>query len=508
MRIKIFWTLLLLTSFLLTSFFLTLPSLCSEESKQDRFILVKGGTFLMGNKEIPGDEVPISNTAIKNFYIGKYEVTQGEWQAVMGNNPSLYKGDNCDNRPVENISWYDAVEYCNKKSLLEGLQPCYLESQDEKGNGKDITCNFAADGYRLPTEAEWEYTCHGGAQSLHYMYSGSNDPNETSWFELNSNYKIHPIGQKKPNELGIYDMSGNVAEWCWDFYDKESQKRVYRGGNADDPGEFLRCTVRFSALPVFKYCDLGFRVVKNDQGNPIGLKNMVLVQGSVFKTENSSGKHNEKLVHPVTVSDFYIAKFEVTQEEWRDMMGENPSYRHGSKCPVNFVDWYSAVQYCNKRSRKQGLTPCYTGNGDQIKCDFEADGYRLPTEAEWEYACRGGVQTHNYMYSGSNDAGEVAWHGLNTTIYFEPVGTKKSNELGIYDMSGNMWEWCWDWYDINYYKNSPEKNPSGPITGIRRVIRGGSWRDSLDNLPCSARFYSEPLQKSAAIGFRVVKKAK
>ena len=273
MRIKIFWTLLLLTSFLLTSFFLTLPSLCSEESKQDRFILVKGGTFLMGNKEIPGDEVPISNTAIKNFYIGKYEVTQGEWQAVMGNNPSLYKGDNCDNRPVENISWYDAVEYCNKKSLLEGLQPCYLESQDEKGNGKDITCNFAADGYRLPTEAEWEYTCHGGAQSLHYMYSGSNDPNETSWFELNSNYKIHPIGQKKPNELGIYDMSGNVAEWVHAWFapypggdptaskDYGKSYRVARGGAYFDPTNYIRVTVRkgLSLEAVQSY--LGFRCV-------------------------------------------------------------------------------------------------------------------------------------------------------------------------------------------------------------------------------------------------------
>jgi formylglycine-generating enzyme required for sulfatase activity len=359
--------------------------------------------------------------------------------------------------------------------------------------------------------------------SLHYRYSGSNHAGEAGWYEVNSEDKTQPVGQKKPNETGIYDMSGNTREWCWDRYDKDYYKtsppdnpkgpapgknRSYRGGGICDRIIWLRTTARFNLPPETKSCELGFRIIKKNTGNSNPPAGMVFVEGGAFNMGNNKGSSGEKLVHDVTVSSFYMGKFEVTQEEWKPVMGNNPSYRKGNPCPVNLINWYDAVEYCNKRSRKEGFKPCYSGSGDQIACNFDADGYRLPTEAEWEYAARGGIQSRHFKFSGSNDAGEVAWYLKNLIVYFQPVGEKKPNELGIYDMSGNMWEMCWDWYDIDYYKNSPAKNPKGPLSGIRRIIRGGSWLDPEDKLGCTLRSAIVPYRKAAHLGIRVVRTAK
>jgi formylglycine-generating enzyme required for sulfatase activity len=189
-------------------------------------------------------------------------------------------------------------------------------------------------------------------------------------------------------------------------------------------------------------------------------------------------------------------------------MANNPSFRKGNPCPIHFVDWYDAVEYCNKRSRMEGLTPCYTGSGNHITCNFKADGFRLPTEAEWEYAYKGGLQSRYYKFSGSNDADEVAWYINNSGRKPQPVGQKKLNELGIYDMSGNVGEWCWDWYDFDYYKNSPEQNPRGPSSGRHRVVRGGSWGRPENAVRGTFRFLYEPHHKFSYIGFRVVRTVK
>ncbi|MBO5694650.1 MAG: SUMF1/EgtB/PvdO family nonheme iron enzyme, partial [Lentisphaeria bacterium] len=141
----------------------------------------------------------------KDYYIGKYEVTQAQWQAVMGNNPSYFKGAD---RPVENVNWYDAMRFCNKLNYL-GLAP----------RGYEFT---------LPTEAQWEYAARGGNESKGYKYSGSNDVDEVAWYEKNSGGQTHPVGEKKPNELGLYDMSGNVCEWC---LDADGPYRILRGGS-------------------------------------------------------------------------------------------------------------------------------------------------------------------------------------------------------------------------------------------------------------------------------------
>jgi sulfatase modifying factor 1 len=509
MGLKVLWILISIwfLSVILTSF----PG---DSETPGGMVLVKGGTFRMGSNEIFSDEEPVHSVTLNSFYIGKFEVTQAEWKAVIGNNPSLFKEDNY---PVERVTWYDAVEFCNKKSKMEGLTPCY------KGTGDHITCNFDADGFRLPTEAEWEYACQGGVKSLNYKYSGSNNANDVAWYEVNSEDKTHPVGQKKSNELGIYDLSGNIHEWCWDRYDKDYYKtspadnpkgpgngknRSYRGGGACSRAIWLRSCARFNLPPETKNHEIGFRIVKNGTGKPKPPGGMVFVKGGDFKMGSSKGTRGEKLMHNVTVSSFYIGKFEVTQEEWKTVMVSNPSFRKGNSCPIHFIDWFDAVEYCNKRSRMEGLTPCYTGNGANTICNFDANGYRLPTEAEWEYACRGGLQSRHYKFSGSNDANEVAWYEKNLIVYFQPVGQKKPNELGIYDMSGNVWEWCWDWYDFDYYKNSPAKNPKGPVSGIRRIARSGSCFETEDYLWSSYRFCYHPYRKAFHIGFRVVRTAK
>jgi len=203
---------------------------------------------------------------------------------------------------------------------------------------------------------------------------------------------------------------------------------------------------------------------------------LVYVEGGSFQMGSNDGGSDEKPVHQVTVSSFYIGKYEVTQKEWQEVMGSNPSNWKGDNLPVEQVSWYDAVDYCNKRSRKEGLTPCYSGSGSNITCNWSANGYRLPTEAEWEYAARGGNKSKGYKYSGSNDVGAVAWYDGNSGNKTHEVGTKAANELGIHDMSGNVWEWCWDWYNSGYYAKSPGSDPKGPGSGSSRVLRGGSWR--------------------------------
>ncbi len=182
---------------------------------------------------------------------------------------------------------------------------------------------------------------------------------------------------------------------------------------------------------------------------------MVYVAGGTFQM-GSNKYSDEKPIHTVTISSFFMDKTEVTQGQYRKVMGKNPSYFSGcDDCPVEKVTWHDANVYAKKV------------------------GKRLPTEAEWEYAARGGVETNGSSsqtkYAGSNNIKDVAWYEGNSGSKTHPVGQKDPNELGLYDMSGNVWEWCSDWYDSGYYKNSPKNNPKGPNSGTDRVLRGGSW---------------------------------
>jgi sulfatase modifying factor 1 len=225
--------------------------------------------------------------------------------------------------------------------------------------------------------------------------------------------------------------------------------------------------------------------------------NMVKIEGGIFKMGSNDELYgNTKPIHSVTVGSFYIGKTEVTQELWESVMGNNPSKLKGDQRPVEQVSWYDVIEFCNRLSEKENLKKAYSGSGDNIICDYNSNGYRLPTEAEWEFAARGGNKSKGYKYSGSNNLDEVGWSlAYDSSGNLHPsgtskVGTKLANELGVYDMSGNVWEWCWDWYGD--YQSGSQTNPSGPSAGYVRVLRGGSWFNSAEDCRVAYRDFSGP----------------
>jgi len=224
-----------------------------------------------------------------------------------------------------------------------------------------------------------------------------------------------------------------------------------------------------------------------EKGSDIAFPDVVFVKGGWFNMGSNENIDNEKPIHRVWLDDFFIGKFEVTQKEWYDLMGSNPSYFKGENLPVEQVSWVEAQEFINRLNSKTGMQ------------------FRLPTEAEWEYAARGGNQSKRYQHSGNDILGEVGWYEHNSSNQTWPVGRKKPNELGIYDMSGNVWEWCSDLFSPDYYKSSPEMNPKGPNSGTTKVVRGGSWRVRSNSCTVSFRFDYSPLERRNAIGFRVVR---
>ncbi len=234
---------------------------------------------------------------------------------------------------------------------------------------------------------------------------------------------------------------------------------------------------------------------------------MIYVQGGTFMMGDTFGDGNfpEKPAHNVTLSDFFISQFEVTQKQWIETEGINPAKFWNENYPVESVSWTNAYEFCNSRSELEGLTPCYKVQGNSVTCDFNANGYRLPTEAEWEYAARGGVNSINTKYSGSNDPKDVAWFYNNSNNTTHPVGSKKPNELGIYDMSGNVWEFCWDYYNDNYYSESPQSNPTGPAQGQLRSLRGGSWTDDMVFNKIYYRSFYGQRDRGTNVGIRLVR---
>jgi len=216
---------------------------------------------------------------------------------------------------------------------------------------------------------------------------------------------------------------------------------------------------------------------------------MIAVKGGTFTmgcTSEQGGDcdSDEKPTHSVTLSDYYIGKFEVTQKLWKAVMRTNPSYFKGDNLPVEYVSWNDALEFIRKLNQKTG------------------QNFRLPTEAEWEYAARGGNKSRGYKYSGSNNIGDVAWCAEYSGSKTHPVGTKSPNELGIYDMSGNVWEWCQDWYES--YSSGSQTNPTGPSTGSHRVLRGGSWNGTAWICRVSDRDGNNPGDRDFNFGFRLV----
>lgn len=327
--------------------------------------------------------------------------------------------------------------------------------------------------------------------------------------EHDSYNRIYWGGIPQIADLSISKVPGvNQLLLDWSYPVLADLYRIYRSSTPGGSYSYIGSTTNTQwtqTNPTSKYFYKVTAVIGSDDP-------LAFVQGGTFNNGTSN----------VTLSSFRIGKYEVTQAEFIAVMGFNPSYFIGFGCvfyPVEMVSWYHAIEYCNRRSMQEGLTPCYSyltygtnpnnwpagwnSYHTNISCNWSANGYRLPTEMEWMYAARGGTLTHNYTYSGSNYIDEVAWYAANSYSGPWPGGRKLGNELGTFDMSGNVFEWCWDIYGD--YPTGNQTNPHGAASGPTRCARGGSWYHSAPVCTVSNRGSSYPTQTTYDLGFRVAK---
>ena len=467
-----------------------------------RFYLrkVDGGTFMMGADESDVDaqkqEFPRHKVILDSYYIAETEITQNLWEAVMGTDidyhralspqTSDYVVTRVSNHPMVYIYLADVLEFTRKLSQITGLK------------------------FRLPTEAEWEYAARGGQYSKGYKYPGSNTLDSVFDKERAA------VAQFKPNELGIYDLAGNVIEMCMDYHNYDEQyspedqvnplgryirqngNRVYRGGSFRYRDSYARVSHRNPYTPTWNGDWMGARLVVNEEHHFQTFKvggvwfDMIYVKGGTFQmgaaADDADVEADEKPQHSVALSDYYIGQLEVTQALWNAVMGssKNPSTMKDNNLPVNNVSWDDCQLFIEKLNTMTGYK------------------FRLPTEAEWEYAARGGHRSKGYKYSGSNDANEVAWYSANSGAKTHAFATKKPNELGIYDMSGNVWEWCQDWN--GQYSTETQVNPQGPESGEYRMYRGGGFGYNAADCRVTRRRRTASYAKEA-LGLRLVLEA-
>ncbi len=517
-----------------------------------KMFMVEGGIFTMNHPYMvvstgpAASKPPTSQTVtLSNYRLGQTEVTQALWEAVM-----KYEGVSKDGRstitPMQDI-WLGGEP--TKENGLGGEFPVYNVSYN------DIVELFlprlnAITGrtYALPTEAQWEFAARGGGHTLDYTFSGSNTADYVAWYAGNSGSMTHVVLSKEPNELGFHDMSGNVSEWCSDWYGyytgtevtnpagtRTGITRVYRGGSYAStvstgivvamPSDYeLAPETRMGAEPDTRDLTRGFRIVEATAENnypPLPNRDftvsgvtftMIPVEGGTFtmgatSEQGSDVYSDEKPAHQVTLSDYYIGETEVTQALWEAVMTYSGTTATGATILA-----YSSTWLGTSPSSGYGLGdnyPAYHVSYTDIVDLFlprlnsiTGQTFRLPTEAEWEYAARGGNKSKGYKYAGGNTIGDVAWCISNSNSTTHPVKSKQPNELGLYDMSGNVWEWCSDWYGS--YSSTSQTNPTGPATGSYRVLRGGSWGGDAGGCRVSGRDYGTPGYGSYYSGLRLV----
>lgn len=422
---------------------------CGEKPKNElnkNTIQIQPGVLL--------ELVPISS----NMLFGKYEVTQAQWESIMGNNPSRFKGS--DN-PVENISWNDCQEFLKKLNSISSVQESGLI-------------------FRLPTKYEWEDACRAGAKGDYCKLTNETEITEASlglvaWYEDNSDNKTHAVGQKEPNAFGLYDILGNVWEWCQNTGKQvltykdgqrywEEDTRDLRGGGWDilarGCGHSAQYVVPISAPPSVQsfrdFTSIGFRVCAVHSMIPDIIAGMTPIPGKNFK----------------------MGKTEVTQAQWEEVMGNNPSRVWASNNPVDRVSWQDCQIFLEKLNshplvQKSGLL------------------FRLPTEEEWEYSCRAGstgpfCKLANGEEIQESTLNEVAWFGDRYRGASYPVGEKTPNAYGLFDMHGNVFEW------------TSTENEDG------FVVRGGSWNNPANACEASCRISGcPPSNKEPILGFRL-----
>jgi formylglycine-generating enzyme required for sulfatase activity len=463
------------------------------------FVLIPAGSFMMGSEngtEKYGDnQKPVHKVTItKPYYLGKFEVTQQQWQTVMGSNPSKFIDPK---KPVHDVSWDDCQEFVRKLK--------------EKMPGYEFT---------LPTEAQWEYACRAGTSTEYSFGDREYDLREYAWFGGNSSATPQPVGLKKPNPWGLYDMHGNVMEWCADWYapsypsntetdpigPSSGAARVMRGGDFGNGPAVCRAAHRDEADPWRALDSHGLRIALApsvarsamdsksnltkdlvvDLGSGVKME-LTLIPAGSFMMGSEKGGDNEKPVHKVTITKpFYLGKYEVTQAQWQALMGNNPSKFIGPKNPVDSVSWEDCHEFVQKLTEK---VPTYVFN--------------LPTEAQWEYACRAGTTDEYSFGDDEQKLREYGWFFGNSHETTHPVGLKKPNPWGLYDMHGNVREMCGDWYAASY-SSKTDADPSGPSSGTERVHRGGDWNSDPAGCRGTWRGQMNPWRLHDSIGLRAV----
>ncbi|MCY3956496.1 MAG: SUMF1/EgtB/PvdO family nonheme iron enzyme [Nitrospira sp.] len=559
------------------------PAIAQERQVGQRFrdcptcpemVVVPAGSYEMGS---PASEVgryenegPVHRVTIAEpFAVGVYEVTRGEFGRFVEATGYSTKNDcftieenqadrrqgrhwrnpgfaQTDQHPVVCVSWEDAQAYVRWLS-------------EETGQA-----------YRLLSEAEWEYAARVGQQSRGYKYAGSNESDSVAWYGRKSTRLTHPVGQKQPNALGLYDMSGNVGEWmedCWNesYAGAPDDGSVWWSGNCEDRvvrgdglGSYsprdVRLAIRIGVLARAPTSFLGFRVARAvGEMFPIrpvvvpqkqagkGFRDctacpemMVVPAGSYEMGSPASevGRYElEGPVHRVTIAQpFAVGVYEVMRGEFkrfveatgyssgksclashfrralnkgkvdrraleegkvdRRLFGDwgNPGFRQGDHEPVVCVSWEDAQAYVRWLSQETG------------------QAYRLLSEAEWEYAARGGQQSRGYKYAGSNESDSVAWYEENSGDTTHPVGQKQPNELGLYDMSGNVSEWVEDCWNESYAAAPDDGGVWWSGDCSRRVLRGGNWfSPSSRQLRLAYRYRFLPRERVDFLGFRIAR---
>ena len=554
------------------------------------FVYVKGGCYQMGCGSWSGDcdplrEQPVHKVCVDSFWMSKYEVSIDQYRKFLQDTEKTigvdWEDDDC---PIEKD---DSYSLSGKRFGKNGTQPMVQLEWQGARNMAEWLSRISDMEFRLPTEAEWEYAAR--SRGKEQKYAGGGNPSSLAWYGGDSG-STHEVGGKEPNGLGIYDMSGNVWEWCSDWFSEEyydnSPKNnpqgpssgpghVFRGGSWFSSSDWIRSTKRPYNYSMSYY--IGMRLVRDASdpelkstyypdsdgdgyGDPDGaIEDFSKPEGYVANnkdcndndpdispganeicgdgldndcdgevdenscdpapgttwTEPNTGmefvwvpegcyqmgcvdsSNCDEHPHKVCVDGFWIGQYEVTQNEWRQLMGNNPSrFDYGTNYPVENVSWNDCQEFIDKLNSRSGHT------------------FRLPTEAEWEYAARSGGKKQRY--SGCDfkssivcSVNTVAWYSGNSNYQTHAVGTKEPNDLGIYDMSGNVREWCSDWYSVNYYYNSPKNNPQGPSSGSARVVRGGNWSGKDYMVITTVRRARGPDFSSDGVqGFRLLKTKK
>ena len=503
-------------------------------------VYIPEGSFFMGSAEgidnqesQPQDRVTIPRA----FWLAKFELTQAQWTALMSANPSKAKGGDL---PVDSVTWNDSRKFLDALNRHLGLA--------------------AQQAFRLPSEAEWEYASRAGTTTNYSFSNSAKDLGRYAWFDKSSSGIVHPVGRLRPNPWGLYDMYGNVSEWCEDTWQDDYEggpvdgtawrsdgpNRVHRGGHFSQAALKLRSYARKGENAAKGAKTIGLRLavpaLRPQSGRPTApvvagttrdetaaatpVDPGTLPQPEPDCTLNADREWEKHVTlasgvdlvlvyvpgggflmgstrvedppsqpqHKVTVDrPFWIGKYELTQAQWKSIIDTNPSRFKGDNLPVESVTGDDARRFLEALNKRLGL------GGEQA--------LRLPTEAEWEYASRAGTTTDYSFSNSSRTLGQYAWYGRSASGTTHPVGQRRPNPWGLYDMHGNVSEWCEDgWHED--YQGAPADGTAWRTEDSDRVHRGGHWDESAADLRSYCRSGEDAASCAETLGFRVVMPAR